>query len=522
MVTEDRYRIWIKRALFVFIPLAVLFIGWQTIFKRPFVNIVVPEGADTVELRQLTEGYKPATVVSVTKSGSHRLPTGDYSITYVKDKRAVGFTQKSIKPALKQSISTTLSAPTNKMSTFMHDHAKLVTPFSGGYLFVDTQTQGISYTSSAGTADVSASFLLSQSPQNPDDPNNDYNTVINIQNTKDGDVVVTTTAAIFLAKSPTDITRLRSYDKEFLNFTSSSYDAKTNRVFALSAYKKEVFYYDLSNIKQGPKVLFTAEKLINRVNAGGGKVAVYFDDVPSIEPEVLKAYALLRQLAPVVIDGNTGKKDKTLDDWQGTTMLTISADGTYAALKKKYATTMSVIELSGSKSITTVAPDAGAIAWQGSKLLFGRDKGLWSIDPATGTDVTYVAPADETFTALIAQGDTVIATTNNNYVEKLVSSDVDVENQTTEKMKALALETDGYFITYTQLDGPIDVTVETKGSFSLGTDEASLAASQAPEYQKAVAVLQGTPGLTIHKKDTSIVLTYQYAGIPADGDIGDD
>jgi hypothetical protein len=507
----------IKWGLLLLVVAALSFIGWQVIFKRPFVQVVLPEGTDTVQLRQVIGGQAKTT--TATKTSSLRLPIGGYDATYYKDKRVVGLSHLNVKPAFKQTLSGTVTPPTNKLSTFMHDHAKRVTPLGSGYIFQDTQTRGISYVDAAGAQDISASFLLSQRPQDPDNPDADYNTVINIQPAKEG-VVVTTTAAVFLAKSPGDVTRLPSYDKEFLYFTSSSYDAKTNRLFALSAYKTEVFYYDLGNPEQGPKVVYTAGHNVNRVAAGGGKAAVYFDDVPSVNPDVLNIYAKTRQLAPVIFDGSTGKVEKTLDDWQGTTLLTISPDGNYAALKKKFATDMSVIELAGSKSFTVPAPDAGASAWKGSSLYFGRDKGLWSIDPAaSGNKVIYVAPADDSFNQLLVSGESVTATTTTGFVQKLVPANGDVGNQTTEKLKGLALKTNGYFISYADFGGTTMATVETQGNFMLGIEETALAASQGPEYQKAVDVIRSVPNgsaVVIKQKDNSIIRLYQYAGIPAD------
>lgn len=503
--------------LMIVIIAALLIIGWQVIFARPFVRIVLPDGATKVELSHIENGR--ALTTSVNQTGTIRLRTGSYNVMYYKDKQVIGLKQAEVKASLNQSISETLQSPTNKLATVMHDRAKLLTPLGEGYIFQDSLTNGLSYATREGIQDISAEFLLSTTPPDPDAPDGDYNTVVNIQQTKDG-VVVTTTWGVFVAKSASDVTRLPSSTDEFLFFTSSGYDPQTNRLFVLPSYQKDLFYYDLNNLEQGPRTLYTAAQDINRIAVGGGRVAVYFDDVPSVEPEVLATYALTRQLAPTVIDAASGKTEKTLKGYDGVTLAAISDDGKYIALKRKFATTMEVIELAGSRTFTVPAPDANGLVWKGSVLFFGRDQSLWSVEPAkNGEKVRYVAPAGQTLNRLVVDGDSLLATTTTNFAVKMVSNDVDVDNLLAEKLKIQPLKTSDYFIAYTDFGGQLTATVMTSGTFERGMDESQLIASQGPAYQKAVEAIKSVPGsdsIIIKQKSSAIIFQYQYTGIPTD------
>jgi hypothetical protein len=138
------------------------------------------------------------------------------------------------------------------------------------------------------------------SQTDPQDPNftGTYSTVIGIHRAADGSVILVTTTDVFIVKSPTNITRLPSSSKELLNMTSSSYDAATNKLYFLATYNNGIYFYDLGKPGNAPEELIKVPLAVNRITSGGGKVAVLFDDVPSLEPSVIDAYAATRQLSP--------------------------------------------------------------------------------------------------------------------------------------------------------------------------------------------------------------------------------
>jgi hypothetical protein len=503
----------ITLVVIVIIIAAVLLVGAQ-LSKHPRVRVVVPQGADTVLLDKVGKNNS-GTTTKVTSTSRVTLETGQYAVTYQKDGRAITLTTATVHAGFTQTIDHNVSQPSSKLDTFMHQHARLVTPLGKGYIYVNTENRAIEYMDNTGITDLSQSLLLTQTPADQSDVT--YNTPIAIQPTKDGSVLVTTTVAIFLVKNPSDITSLRSSSDDFLNFTSSSYDAKTNKVFALSSYERKIYSYDLNKPEDSPKVFYKTPKDVNRVSAGGGKVATYFDDVPSVESTVLASYSKTKQLAPLIIDASSAKLLKTLDDWQGTTLLSVSPNGNYVAVKKKFATSMTILGIDTDKSVETVAPDTNTVAWQGDTLYFARDKSLWRIKPGESSDTICAATASSDINSLIVQGDTITATTVDGFAGIIVPNSTASDNLA-DGLRDLKLSDNGYYISYLARDGKAVATIDVKGQVTLGEDASPTPDVSAPAQAglAALGAYAKNSAVTVKQRDTTIVRPYQFAGIPTD------
>lgn len=504
----------IRSVLVLVIVVAVLGIAWQTIFSRPFVKVVIPKEADSVTLVRQSETKDRHTANSTTRL---RLAVGSYQATYYKAGQAVGITNLSVKPSPWQTLEATLSAPTHALHAFMRQHADLVTPLGKGYLYLNTQTRGLEYADEKDTLQLSEQFELEAGQTDPSEVS--YNAVVAIEPLKDNGAVVTMTSGVWVVKSPTDIHKMPPSFERFLNLTSSSYDSSSNHVYALSTYDKRVYSYDLNKPESPPKMLFEGKKEINRVVAGGGKIITYFDDIPSLEPSVIAAYSNLRQLEPIVYDAS-GKELKRLDNYTATTQARIAGDGSFVALKKKFATDMDIVGLDNNKTYTVPAPDLRGLTWQDDTLYFGREKSLWSFNPKTSDsqDVVLAALADNYIGSVVATADTVIAATTDDFFAKLAPKDSS-GNQQVSGLKKLRLTGDGYYTGFVSSGSGIKITVETKGSFTRGLEAADqaaeLAAAQTKQYQAALGELKeyaNNPGVNVSQRDSSIILLYTYTG----------
>jgi hypothetical protein len=313
-----------------------------------------------------------------------------------------------------KTIALGTNAAASKPLTFLSTPADFVTPLGQGYLFFNRATRGVSYGSAAGTTNVSGSYSLTTDPNPSKILGGDSvaDTVVNIEPVTGGGAVVTTTKGAFLVSAANAVTKLPDFTDRLLDFTSSAYDAGTNSLFALSAYSKTVYRYDLSR-PAAPTEVYTAPREINHIAAAGSKFVVFFDDVPNAEPGVLAAYAKTRQLDPLVVDATTFKLVRTLSGLQPVTNISVSGSGKYLAIKRKYEPTVTLHSLSGGQNYRLPGYDTGGAGWQADTYFLAREKAVWSFDPNAKAGVlTKVAEVAEPVTHLRLTATDTILTVN--------------------------------------------------------------------------------------------------------------
>lgn len=503
----------IRRMLVLVVIVAVFFVIWKFSTRTPSVTVTLPKGTDRAELVSAADDN----VIRTSGKEPISLAGGTYFVTYFKGGQAVATQTAKIGKNSGRSITIQLTAATDKLSTVLHARTDKLTPLGDGYLYIDRQTRGITYASTSGIQDVSAQFELSASQTDLDFTT--YNTVINIEQGRSGEAIVTTTTAVFVVKNMTDITKLPSATTDFLNFTSSSYDAVSNRVFLLSSYKRVVYYYDLGKPEQGPQTFYTNRLDVNRIVAGGGSVILYFDDFPSLEPDTLDAYGLTRQTAPVVFNSDSGKPVRTLDQYKGATQITISPSGKYMAVKKKFGVTMTMSKLTGDDPHTVLAPDTNGLAWVDDDLYVGRGQALWVLKPGQLDKPVLMATGKAPLRQVVASNKTLYVSDTTNFTYKTVSASTDTTAQLGDKLKKLNLDTDDFYISFVDVHNQGAGVIQTKGTFALGDDEGAVKAVEAQQLQRASAALgefANSPSISFSHEDGSIIRQYQYAAIPAD------
>lgn len=506
----------IRRIIILVIVLGGLLAAWKFSTRTPTVTVTLPAGSDRAELVSTVDESR------ITTSGKEpvSLSSGDYLVTYFKGDQALGTQPAKVGKNPGQSISGELTSPANKLSTMLHARTDKLTPLGDGFLYINRQTRGIEFANANGIEDVSSRFELSTTPTGLDFTS--YSAVINIEQGRTGDAIVTTTATVFIVKNMNDITRLPLSTQDFLNLTSSSYDAKTNRVFLLSSYKRTIYYYDLGKPDQGPRAFYTNKLDMNRLVAGGGTLIAYFDDFPSLDQAAIDAYSLTRQVAPLVFNADEGKALRTLDQYKGATQITISGSGKYMTVKKKFGITMTVSSLTGSRSHTVLAPDTNGIAWLNDDLYVARGQALWLLKPAEDLDQPgLIATAGVPLRHISASNKGIYVSSTADFTSKVVSSSTAANEELGEKLKRLNLDTKDFFISFVTVNNQGAGVIWTKGSFTPGVEEAELNAAQAQQSQRARASLgefANSPSIRFTEEDGSVVFKYQYAAVPADGE----
>lgn len=504
-----------RRLVVIVIVLGLLFLIWQLALRTPLVKVSVPAGADRVELRSVVTDR---VVVNTSKGQSSRLASGTYTAVSFKGAQAVGAQMVHIGKGLRHTLDLNgASEPSSQLSTTLHQRTDKLTRLGDGYLYINRQTRAVEYATPGSIQNVSSLFDVSNT-QSLDITT--LNTVINIEPGKNGQVLVTTTSSVFIVKDLANIVRMPAYDKEFLNFTSSAYDPGTNRLFLLSAHSSSIYYYDLGRTDDGPKVLYNSKLEVNRLVAGGGSVIAYFDDLPSLGSTEVEAYGLTRQLAPLVINASSGKLRHTLDQFVGATQISISGSGKLMAVKKKFATTMTVSSLSGDNSRAVLAADTGGVAWQNDDLYIARDQALWLFKPSeNAAKLQLVALTGRPVRQVTTTADEVYVSDTSGFTSKAVPKSAAVSQQLGNKLSKLVLATSGYYVSYVSEGAKAAVVVETKGTFVPGVEEATLRASQTAQLQDAKTALgayANDPAVTITHQDGSIISRYIYTGIPSD------
>lgn len=325
------------------------------------------------------------------------------------------------------SSSSTLTPHTNltqKPATLLNHPADLVTPLGQGYLFLDKTSRGLFYADAAGTISLNTQIGLTTDPNESSIPNSGptYNTVVYLEAMNGGGVVVTTTRQVFIVRSTRGVISLPT-PNETVDFTASAYDSQTNTLFLLASYSKNIYRYDLGKVTEPPSIAYKSKLEINRLAAGGGKLAAYFDAVPTIEAVVLEQYSQKRQLTPLLINASTGTLIKEISNFAPVTYLSISGNGQYLAIKKKLASTITAYQVSNGQTVSLPSYDTGGIAWLGNTLYLARDKGIWTYDPAKPkSGIIKIADVSAPITRLITNG-AIVASTNTNVTSVLIPRD---------------------------------------------------------------------------------------------------
>lgn len=498
---------WIVTAVLII----VLLIVSKNYLGRPSVSVIVPNGADTVTFDKISGSTNEQ--LTIKKTGKVRMPVGSYAVTYSKDGRTVGMEKAKVKATFSQTIEQTITQPTTTLHTLLYQQAQMITPLGSGYLYKNNQSGGVEYVDANGVADISEKLIMQNFPDNSDDPL--YTAVTAITPITDNEAAITTTNGIFVATGPGTITPLRPSDKEILSFTSSSYDAKTKRLFVIGAFSHQVYVYDMTKLKDAPKPFYKTNFDINRVSAGGGKVVIYFDDLPSTQQSVVDAYSKTKQVNPLLVNAEDGKLIKKLDQWQPLTMASLSPDGQFMLLKKKFATTMQIVSLQDDTVYDIPATDTNTVAWHGDKLYFARDGSIWSVNPANSKDkVTCETIVGDNAVQLQFVGDTMLVTTANGFTR---SSDASVSALGDNLQKLSLTDNNNYTLTYLVNGSTAYVTANLKGDVS-ADGSSSILTNELSTAKDALKNYAADPSVVLKSRDVTLLAPYKYSGIPPDFD----
>lgn len=508
---QERPLILIIRKLAPFVVALILIWVFWLILRTPFVTVVIPEGSTGARITQGNGPYKRI-IESETRL---RLKPGEYLVTFFKDERPTHMNLRTVGSWPWQSIKATNSSKSRPLTVATHRQTSKAVPFADGYIYINKQTRGIEFANGSRLIDMSSKFELATTPFQSDNPAR--STVINIEPATDGGVVVTTTTTAFVVRDLDTIVRLPSYDKDFLNFTSSSYDNVSNRLFLLSSYNRKVFYYDLSNLNQGIKVFHEHNLDINRVTAGGGHLAIYFDNIPSLDPGVLDSYRRTRQLAPVVFTATNKENESILNRYEGVTQLAFSKDSRYLMVKRKFETTATISDPKGGNSLTIPAADGNGFAWDGDSFVFGREKSLWRAQPETGFDPELIGNANALIDYIVVRSGSIYASTPEG--TSFMTGNLAPGSSSKTALQSVikkGLAAEGYAVSLIIDRGAnILAIVETQGKFVTGADELDYS-EQPIHLSTALQLIEPlrNHNLAILEKDTSLIIPYTYAGPP--------
>jgi hypothetical protein len=403
----------IRPVILGLVVLGVLWLGWSTLISRSFVSVKLDSSVSNVQVTGRVSK-------SITASSWLNLPTGDYVMTYYQGSEVASVQSYHVGALSFGTVTSQVKEPTQKPLVFLNHAANLVTPLDKGYIYLDKATHAVSYADASGVTNISSKFRLTTDPNASLSDSTDtlYDTVINIEPIKSGGVVVTTTRAAFIVQGPSAVTTLKTDVYSRPNYTSSAYDGQTNSLFVLSTHSKTVYRYDVSKPGSLPATFYTGTLELNRLAAGGGKVAAYYDAVPSLEPDVLAQYGLKYQVIPLLLDGSNGKLIQSFKDETGATSVTISDSGQYIAIKRKLAVALSVYDLSSHHVASVPTFDTSGIDWQDSTLYVARDNAIWVYQPDGSFTKESAAPAP--VTRLLVTSAATILTTNADVTAQLV------------------------------------------------------------------------------------------------------
>lgn len=445
---------------FIVLGISIVFVAivlWLLFFRVTFIHISTPEGADTFRITSAVSGKQLATKSG---SGTVLVARDSYIIRYLKGKEVVGVETQNTAILPYKSISQD-KTPNANLATIpiLHQKSDFVTPLpGGGYIYLNKQTRGIEIATQAGSRDVSTLFGLAQLTNTSEAPT--YNRVVSIVPTSIGSVV-TTTKAIFTLTNDGDIQEAPLLNIGFdPNFTASSYDKKSNSLYLLNADSpKTIYRYTFGENYQGLQAFYTGDREFDSVQANGGHVAAYSQNIPSIDPVATVTYEEQKQLTPLLIDVAT----KKVEEPTTRVMTTVfpSETGKFVALKQKFATTL-IIQNRETKQETTIpAYDTTAINWRGDTLYIGRDNAVWSFEAGKDIYLSKVAEIGQPAIRLLLNDEsmTVSGLTNTAFAIRFNGESTGMFANT----KDIAFESPDYAVTYTYIGGTLVINVSQPG-----------------------------------------------------------
>lgn len=314
-----------------------------------------------------------------------------------------------------QRLELGLGTAETKAEVMMGGNYDYLTPLGQGYLAINNQTRGLDYVSEQGIQDVSARFGLTTEPERGLDPPV-YNTALKLEAGPADSVLATTTVGAFIVRGIDNITTLPSSDKAYLYFTDSAYDETSNSLFVLAAYSKTLYRYQLDQPEQGPQEFHSVDRTINRVAAGGGKVAVYYDAVPTAQAAVVSEFAKTNQVEPVVLNIADKAVSRPLAEGTVYTYIDFSGDGQAIASKAKFKKTLTISRLNGSERRQLPAADStGGLAWDDQRFYLATNKAVWQYQLGqAASSLTKYAELDATVSRLSVNDGRLVASAANN------------------------------------------------------------------------------------------------------------
>ena len=385
-------------------------LAWWFLISHSFIKVSL---GDTSRV-QVMDAQTNKTVAEATAERWLNLPTGDYLFSYYQGDSITSMQSRHIGAFSFGSVAATVG-DNQKLSTILKRPADFVTPLGSGVIYVDKNTRGVSYAQGGTVTDLSSQLGLTSDPnaslQLSAQPI--YNGVVNIQAVSGGKVCITTTRNIYLLSSPSNIATLALYNHGTLNYTTSAYDAQTNKLYAMVPRTSSLYRYDLGQPDQVPTELKTSARIMNRITAGNGKLILSYDDVPNTTAAVLSQYDVRYQVTPIIVDADTGKTLRELSDYRASTHISISGNGHYAAIKRKWANTITVYDLERNSTRSIPAYDTGGITWKQDVAYVARAGAVWSYDATSqAAGLTRVGTVNEAATRLSPTATGLLVSTN--------------------------------------------------------------------------------------------------------------
>ncbi|MGB4759518.1 MAG: hypothetical protein WBP26_05700 [Candidatus Saccharimonadales bacterium] len=453
-----------SRRLVILAVVTILVIGclWYAFIYKTFVRINVVDGTNSYSISSRYSGKQ----VAKGDNALVHIRRGSYIVRSYQDNNIVGVTLQSTTLLPFGTIQTSKTDNENyKPEPILGQFADSTTPLANGeYLYIDKRSKAVMLANEQGVQDISNSFNLSSGTLDV------FNRVTAILPTKDKRAVVVTTKELYLVKNSDEKQRLNPYATNFEpNYYSASYDTITNSVFLLNAYDSTVYKFSLDHPTSGIAKLYTSTKKIQAVSAGGGKVVLYANNIPSTSANVIKKFGEKTLVGAIILDATSGKQIDTLPD-DLYTMVLPSQKGNAIAIKTKFSTTLDIYNIVSKQRTTIPAYDISGLVWIDDVLYIGRDDAVWAYDNTSDNKLRKIADTGSGVTSLTTSDKSLIVSTLGNIAQKINLDKPTETDPVTDNLSKLEFYGKYHYISFVNVNGVVTINKLISPNYE-GTNE---------------------------------------------------
>lgn len=489
----------LKTLIWAIVLLVVGIVGWGLLVVNTVATVKLPSGTTSYKI---TSAYSGKQIAHGTSSGIVRLAREDYLVRYYKDTLVVGvkFWHPSALPFAGLQPANVTTASNHAVPVF-GDAADYATPLGkDSYIYLNRQTKAVTIADATGLHDISKQCGLSTTNAGV------YDMVVNILPGANDTAIVTTTRAVYVVSSATNVVRFEPYTPGFTpNFYGSAYDNETNSVFVLNTYDKTIYRYQLSNPFGGMQTFLKSSNYIQSISAANGRLVLYGGNMPSSDPAALQQYAKRYQMTPLIIDTSSKQRVASLGGYEDATTVLPSDKGTFVAIKRKFATTLDIYNYQTKQTVTIPANDVSGLAWLDGKLFIGRDNGLWTYTAGdTVTSLLKVADTGANIVRLTPTKDTITVSTLSGVTQSISLGDTSEATTPTLGNLSLSAGSD-YSISFSAIDKNIILNTQ---SFAASRGETLSSAAQNTAKAVHAAFPDSTYITTVNQRPNPGVYAY--------------